>query len=582
MKVLSTMTFNFPIQIIEFYAYYYNKLMRKGINNKTIPILVANQYSNQHNYNSVGREKYFNYIISSDNYKKYLLDEIIDEVLNPYVSSIQYYPSLVVSQRALVDNDYNCQFINKSPTLNMENSDYSTFKFIPRTHVTFEFFNNSIVERYKKVIYSYLYLHLMDYLDIYNINFQNNTLHFDIYFIIKGLEDVLKLIFKEINILISLFEDNNKELSINNLNIHNYIIDVTIDYNNGLKKIENCISIYNYYKEGAALNKLEIIGDKLSSKWGVPIEVDNVKSLKDFLVNYEKSIEEYTGYNLGAIKNDPYYNCAIGLKEEYSSIINRIITLKNILFVDSNNITNEAINMSLILLGLYKSEINDLEKFIKTVHGGDLKIFIEVSRKTQCVTKEKVILLLNDYTEDHFKLILPDIKGYKLTKPNVSIMSMKNRYKCYAKDKFKFAFDNDIKFSYSIEKSVDYSENKLDEILNIINSSNKFTKKIVDGIELLNINYKKLNTIDNIRLNTGIRDIILPEIYNSINKMNKLSDTDAFNKLIPSLQELIDNINIKIENEYNNTVKKDFDDIKGNINSIDKIFNNILGKNGDD
>lgn len=587
MKVLSTMTFNYPIQIIDFYAFYYNKLMIKGVNNKTIPILVAHKYYNAHNYNNKRDSWYYNYIISSDKYKKYFLNTVIDDVLNHGVySNSTYELSLAASPYVTISEDYRYNFINRAPRLNMDMSDYSEYKLLPRTHVTFEFSNNYIVKKYEKVIYSYLYLHLRDYLDIYNINFQNNTFHFDIYFIIKGLEDVLKMIFKEMNILISLFEDNNDNSDVGSLNINNYIEDVTIDYSNGLKKIQSFISLYKKYQEANDSNKLAISNDRVPLKWGNPIEMDNIESLDDFLSEYDKNIREYTGYNLGDVKKDPYYNCTMGIKEDYSSIVNRMVTLKDILFEDSGNITKDAINMSIILYSLYKSEINDLESFIKTVHDGNLEIFVDnENKKPGTVIRNSgsnVIALLNDYTEEHFKLILSNVNGYELIKPNMNIISMKDRYKGYKRDKFKFAFGEDVKFSYTIEKPSNYSENKLKDILNIVKSSDKFTKEIIKGLELLNSNYEKLNTIDNIRLNSGIRDIILPEIYNNITKMNSLSDMSAFNELLPSLQELIDNINEKIENEYNNSVSKDISDVKSSIDSIDKIFNNIIDKNGDD
>lgn len=134
MKVLSTLTFNYPNNIAEFYAYYHNKLLIRGVDGTTVPMLVAHKYNRSFFTSSDSGEDYYNYIIPSKTYKQYYLERLIsissdrceeygtDEVLpsTPYM----------FTEDILGSREHN--IYNKLNT----DSKLSRYKFIPKIHVS--------------------------------------------------------------------------------------------------------------------------------------------------------------------------------------------------------------------------------------------------------------------------------------------------------------------------------------------------------------------------------------------------------------------------------------------------------------
>lgn len=65
MKVLSTLTFNYPNNIAEFYTYYHNKLLIRGIDGTTVPMLAAHKYGRAVYITANPSKSFYNYIIPS-------------------------------------------------------------------------------------------------------------------------------------------------------------------------------------------------------------------------------------------------------------------------------------------------------------------------------------------------------------------------------------------------------------------------------------------------------------------------------------------------------------------------------------
>ena len=580
MKVLSTLTFNYPNNIAEFYAYYHNKLLIRGVDGTTVPMLVAHKYNRSFFTSSDSGEDYYNYIIPSKTYKQYYLERLIsissdrceeygtDEVLpsTPYM----FTEDIPGSREHNIYNKLNTD------------SKLSRYKFIPKIHVSMVLSDETIVNKYKKVIYTYFYLHLRDYLDIYNINFQHTTLNFDIYFIVNGLSDVLKLIFIELNTLISYLENDANESNYTEITLENYIMDVTIDECNGLKKVRKNIKKYNADPNNLSLKQAEKYGKLMRNKWGKHIPDTDLDNMSKFFTIYDELVENYAGYSHNSIQTDPYYNASNGLVEDYSSIADRVFKIKEFYFKDCQTLTDEATKIAVVLYSMLKYEMDEIKQLVKIIHNGKVQIRIGEDQPHLLPENDQIFSELKDDIEDNLKLLLDNIEDYDTSPISTEILNMKKRYSNYKDGIFKSIPVSDIKLVYKEKKELPIDKSDLYHALDSIRESNKFSEELTKEVVELCNNYEKSNKIDSIRLSSGLKDIIIPEIIENIKKMNDLSEGESFDELQDQMIALINNINKKILDSYESTMNDKKNDIYNSIEAIDGVFNNIIDmKDGD-
>lgn len=578
MKVLSTLTFNYPNNIAEFYTYYHNKLLIKGIDGSTVPMLAAHKYTRPFALSDESYRNFYNYIIPSKAYKQYYLKTLISisgDRCSEYGNNntLLSMPYMFGEEMRHYDED------NVHNVLNTD-SKLSRYKFIPKIHVSMVLSDESLVDKYKKAIYTYFYLHLRDYLDIYNINFQHTTLHFDIYFVVNGLSEVLKLIFIEINTLISYFENNSSESNYTETILENYIEDVTIDESNGLKGIREYIKRYNTSPNELSLEKLKEYGGLIRNRWGKHIPDSDMTKMSKFFTIYDELVENYTGYSNNAIQIDPYYNASKGLVEDYSSIADRVFNIKQYYFRDYKTLTDEAIKLAVALYSMLKYEMNELKQLVKIIHGGKVQIRIGEKQPHSILENDQIFLELKDDIEGNLKLLVENIEEYDTLPISTKILNMRVRYNNYKNGVFKAISSNNIKLIYKGKSNKSIDKSDLYHALDLIRESNKFSEKLTHEIVELCNNYEKSNKIGSIRLISGLKDIIIPEIVENIKKMNDISDSESFNELQEQMINLIGDINKKVLDSYENTMNDKKNDIYNSLEAIDDVFNNIIDRKG--
>lgn len=580
MKVLSTLTFNYPNNIAEFYAYYHNKLLIRGVDGTTVPMLVAQKYNRSFFTPSDSNKTYYNYIIPSKGYKQYYLERLIsissdrckEYGTNNMLPSLPY----MFTEETEHSDEHNIHNI-----LNTD-SKLSKYKFVPKIHVSMVLSDETIVNKYKKVIYTYFYLHLRDYLDIYNINFQHTTLNFDIYFIVNGLSDVLKLIFIELNTLISYLENDANESNYTEITLENYIMDVTIDECNGLKKVRKNIKKYNADPNNLSLKQAEKYGKLIRNKWGKHIPDTDLDNMSKFFTIYDELVENYAGYSHNSIQTDPYYNASNGLMEDYSSIADRVFKIKEFYFKDCQTLTDEATKIAVALYSMLKYEMDEIKQLVKIIHNGKVQIRIGEDQPHLLPENDQIFSELKDDIEDNLKLLLDNIEDYDTSPISTEILNMKKRYSNYRDGIFKSIPVSDIKLVYKEKKELPIDKSDLHHALDSIRESNKFSEELTKEVVELCNNYEKSNKIDSIRLSSGLKDIIIPEIIENIKKMNDLSEGESFDELQDQMIALINNINKKILDSYESTMNDKKNDIYNSIEAIDGVFNNIIDmKDGD-
>lgn len=135
---------------------------------------------------------------------------------------------------------------------------------------------------------------------------------------------------------------------------------------------------------------------------------------------------------------------------------------------------------------------------------------------------------------------------------------------------------------YKEKKELPIDKSDLYHALDSIRESNKFSEELTKEVVELCNNYEKSNKIDSIRLSSGLKDIIIPEIIENIKKMNDLPEGESFDELQDQMIALINNINKKILDSYESTMNDKKNDIYNSIEAIDGVFNNIIDmKDGD-
>lgn len=580
MKVLSTLTFNYPNNVAEFYTYYHNKLLIRGIDGTTVPMLAAHKYTRPFTLSSDSYRNYYNYIIPSKTYKQYYLKKLIS-ISGDRCSEYGNNDTLLSMPYIFGEKMYHYEENNVHNVLNTD-SKLSEYKFIPKIHVSMVFSNESLVNKYKKAIYTYFYLHLRDYLDIYNINFQHTTLHFDIYFVVNGLPEVLKLVFIEINTLISYLENNVNDSNYIETTLENYIEDVTIDEGNGLKGVRENIKLYNANPNELSLEKLKKHGNLVGNKWGMHIPDLDMLEMSKFFTIYDTLVENYTGYSNAAIQTDPYYNSSKGLVEDYSSIADRVFKIKEFYFVDYKTLTYEASKIVVALYSMLKYEMDELKQLVKIIHDGKVAIRIGEEQPHSILENDQIFLELKDDIEDNLKLLVDNIEEYDTSPTSTEILNMKSRYSNYKKGVFNSIPTTDIKLAYKKKIKQPIDKTDLYNALDLIRESGKFSDTLTQEIVELCNNYDKSSQIDSIRLSSGLKDIIIPEIIENIDKMNDLPDGESFNELQNQMIGLIGDINKKILDSYENTINDKKSDIYNSLEAIDGIFNNIIDMKGGD
>lgn len=578
MKVLSTLTFNYPNNIAEFYTYYHNKLLIRGVDGTTVPMLAAHKYGRAVYTTANPSGSFYNYIIPSRAYKQYYLKKLIS-ISGDRCSEYGNNDTLLSMPYMFGEKMHHYDEHNIHNVLNTD-SKLSEYKFIPKIHVSMVFLNEALVNKYKKAIYTYLYLHLRDYLDIYNINFQHTTLHFDIYFVVNGLSEVLKLIFIEIDTLISYLENNANVSNYIETTLENYIEDVTIDESNGLKGIRKNIKKYNKHPKDMSLENAEKYGNLIGNKWGKHIPDSGMNEISKFFTTYDELVENYTGYSNGAIQTDPYYNASKGLVEDYSSIADRVFKIKEFYFEDYNTLSGEAYKIVVALYSMLKYEMDELKQLVKIIHGGKIEIRIGEKQPHSILENDQIFLELKDDIEDNLKLLVDNIEEYDTSPTSTEILNMKSRYSNYKKGVFNSIPTRDIKLVYKGKGKQPIDKTDLYNALDLIRESGKFSDTLIQEIVELCNNYDKSSQIDSIRLSSGLKDIIIPEIIENINKMNDLPDDESFNELQDQMVGLIGNINKKIVDSYENTMNDKKSDICNSLEAIDGIFNNIIDMKG--
>lgn len=580
MKVLSTLTFNYPNNVVEFYTYYHNKLLIRGIDGTTVPMLVAHKYNRSYFTSSDSNKAYYNYIIPSRAYKQYYLKKLIS-ISSDRCSEYGNNDILLSMPYMFGEEMRHYDEHNVHNVLNTD-SKLSKYKFIPKIHVSMVFSNKSLVKKYKKVVYTYLYLHLRDYLDIYNINFQHTTLHFDIYFVVNGLPEVLKLIFIEIDTLISYLENNANDSNYTEIALENYITDVTIDECNGLKRVRDNIKTYNDDPNSLSLKQAEKYGGLLRNKWGKHIPDSDMVEMSKFFTIYDKLVENYTGYSNNSIQTDPYYNASKGLVEDYSSIADRVLKIKEFYFEDHKILTDEATKIVVALYSMLKYEMDEIKQLVKIIHNGKVQIRIGEEQPHQLPENDQIFSELKDDIEDNLKLLVENIEEYDTSPTSTEILNMRSRYGNYKKGVFNLIPTGNIKLVYKEKIVQPIDKTDLYNSLDLIKESGKFSDRLTQEIVELCNNYDKSNQIDSIRLNSGLKDIIIPEIIENINKMIDLPDGESFNELQDQMIGLIGNINKKIMDSYVNTLNDKKSDIYNSLEAIDDVFNNIMDMKGGD